>query len=97
MHVSQVTYEKSGVKPAKDWNILLGVTCVMLCLLAILAFYFYTSVNDGSFFATFQDSVMNEVKINENLFNKTIDNINTREMLFNSIKQGRQTPTDPSV
>ena len=97
MHVSQVSYEKSGIKPTKDWRILLGVTCMMLCLLAVLAFYFYTSVNNGSFFTTSQDGVMNEVKINESLFNKTIDNINTREMLLNSIKQGRQTPADPSV
>lgn len=91
------SYEKDGVRPKKDWEVILTIMTFLLIILAIVAGYFYTQVNQGKLFQVPPGDIENEVKINKTLLDKTIGDINERRKSFGAIGQGGTVPADPSL
>jgi hypothetical protein len=94
---SGTSYKKSGMRPLKDWKIILISTQLIIIFLAVIAVYFYIQVDKGTFFAIPENGSKSELKINMSLFKKTVDDINSKSTLLNDIKAGKSIPADPSV
>ena len=89
--------KKSYIDPKHDWNILLAVTLSIVILTAILAFYFYTRIDQNKLFVTTPDYSSKDVSIKNSLFQKIISDINQRKSLFDAVKQNRGAIQDPSL
>ena len=94
----KISYDRGGVNPTRDWRILLSITFIILCLLVLVAFYFYRQVEQRSLFSVATDSDQSEIKINTTLLKKTVDDINARQMMNYNIRNGVvSVPSDPSI
>ncbi len=91
------SYEKDGIRPKRDWEIILSFTTVLLIILAAVAGYFYMQVDQGKLFKVAADDVENEAKINKTLLDKTIGDINERRKSFETVMQGGIVSADPSL
>lgn len=92
----KTVYSRDGVEPKKDWGIILTTTTFILVILALVAAYFYIQVDRGNLFSISSEDVENEAKINKNLLNKTVQDINQRKSNFESVESG-VVPQDPSL
>ena len=90
-------YEKKGIKPYKDWIIMLTSTQVIIIVFALLAYYFYIQIDKGNLFVVDKTTSENEIKINRVLLQKTVDDINFREQTTIETKESKSIPTDPSI
>lgn len=98
LKTGKISYERRAVKPMRDWRFILSVTFFILCILSIFAFYFYIKIDDGSFFTMTSDDAQNEIKINDVLLNKTVNDINARQTTNANIRNGSiSIPSDPSI
>ncbi len=91
------SYDREGIRPTKDWEIILGLTLLAFFVSVVVAGYFYIQVNSNSVFQVDADIVENEVKINKPLLDKTISDINERRKSSDAIKRGGKIPSDPSA
>ena len=95
---TKIYYMRGGVNPTRDWRILLFISFVVLCILTILAFYFYIQIKRGKLFVAMNDIIENDIKIDNVLLKKTIEDINARQVTSDNIKMGRMAiPSDPSI
>ena len=97
IHVTHISYEKHGMNPRHDWNIILFASCLALLLETIFAFYFYTRINQGKLFVVTKNDSGKEITINSKLLGKIIDDINLRQKSLENIKQNKAVPGDPSL
>ncbi|OHA93114.1 MAG: hypothetical protein A3G99_03000 [Candidatus Zambryskibacteria bacterium RIFCSPLOWO2_12_FULL_39_23] len=93
----KISYEKKRVRPIYDWTIILITTIVVMLIMVSFALYFYLQISSGEFFNVTTSDAGNELKINTNLLNKTIDDLKAREVDLNKIKQNKTSPKDPSI
>lgn len=93
----KISFEKKGINPTKDWNKIIFLVFFVICVLGGLAFYFYTEVDKGTFFTVPEEELSNEVKINNTLLKKIIDDVNARENTLIEIRSGKKTPANPSI
>ena len=94
----KTSYERGGINPGRDWRILLSITFVILCILAILAVYFYIQIDRGRLFVVPEDSIEDKTKINMILLEKIVGEVKAREARSADIKEGRMAvPSDPSM
>ena len=94
---SQISYNKKGIRPARDWKIILGLSQIIVIIFALLALYFYVEVDKGKFFEISQNKSDNYIEINTNLLNKTVKDINDRQTISSQLNSGSQFPDDPSL
>ncbi len=92
----KITYEKPSLKPESDWVLIFISIQIAIVICGAFAFYFYTQVESGSFFKVEQGNFENEVKINNQLLSKTLEDINLREQNLSRIKEDGFVPPDPS-
>ena len=97
MKTKNVSYEKKSLQPVRDWKIMLTVTFIILCFLAVLSFYFYLKVDSGEMFAISKDRISKDTEINTTLLKKIVGEINSREDFINKLKGGGFVPSDPSI
>lgn len=97
MKNKESSYEKEGIRPKRDWEIILSGATFALFIMALVAGYFYTQVNKGNLFQVASGDTENEIKINKTLLDKTINDINDRQKSFDAAKQGSNIPPDPSL
>lgn len=90
------TYQRHAIKPTRDWTILLIASSIIFVILAMFAFYVYLQIMDDKLFVAKDRIVIKEEKINTGLLSKTIEDINTRETLTNSLKGNSVKTTNPS-
>ena len=90
------SYKISGIRPVRDWRIILFSTQIIILILVIVAFYFYTQINQGKFFVVKDNSTKDDIKINEVLLKKTVNDINLRKTSFEEIRN-KGVPSDPSL
>ncbi len=93
----RLSYEKPGVNPAKDWRFFLSTTFIVGCVLAIVTAYFYMQIDKGRLFTVDSDGTETQVKINNFMLKKTVDEINSRETSMTRIKDGKVSLPDPSL
>ena len=97
MHVTHISYEKHGMNPRHDWNIILFASCLALLFETIFAFYFYTEINQGRLFIVTENNLDREIKINDNLLEKIVNEIKLRQKSLEAIRQNKSVPPDPSL
>ncbi len=97
LNKSKVSFERAGVKPARDWNILIFIVFLTLLIIGGMAFYFYVEVDNGTFFDVTDSEELSEAKINDQLLKKIIDDINTRENELAEIRESKDFPPNPSL
>ncbi len=93
----KTSYVKSGIRPTHDWFVILITAQTIIVCMVIFAFYFYVKINNGELFSSIIESSPNEAQINNNLLNKTINDLNTRKENLEKIKAGGLAPIDPSL
>ncbi len=94
---SKVSFERKGIKPAKDWNIVIFSSLTLLFIFGAIAFYFYVQVENGTFFGAVVSEELTEVKINNKTLDKLINDINVRERNLIEIEASRNAPANPSL
>ena len=97
MKMGHASYNKDGIRPVHDWNIMLITVSVTLCFLAIIALYFYMFVDEEKLFTVEVDESQKEVKINADALTKVVTDINNRESLRQKIEQNQLSEPDPSL
>lgn len=97
MREPKITFERKGIRPNKDWNRIIFSSFFIICILGGMAFYFYLEVDKGTFFSIPEEEMISEVKINNNLLNKVIDGVNSRENDLREIKVSKKAPENPSI
>lgn len=81
------TFNESGhIRPSRDWKIILVISFLVVCALSLFSFYFYTEIEKGTFFKIESADSLNDVKINNPLLKKIIENLNGRERALENIK-----------
>ena len=91
------SYKRGGVIPEHDWAVVLSISVAVLCILAVFAFYFYIQIEQGAFFVTPSDISENKIKVNADLLNKTVDDINARQAKMAYIENNKPDTKDPSI
>lgn len=97
MVAEQVSYEKVGLQPTKDWKIMLSTTSILLILMAVFAFYFYVKIENGEIFVVTQEDSARDIEIDTTLLKKVVDDTKERADYFSQIKLKGLTPSDPSL
>lgn len=91
----QISYDKIGIRPTREWRMILITIFILLCFSAVATFYFYREVNQGKLFVVVNNDTETQVKINKTLLKKTVDEINAREASMNQINAGKVSLPDP--
>ncbi len=94
---SKVSFERKGIKPTRDWNIVIFSSLIAVVIFGSLAFYFYVKVENGTFFGASSVEDLTEVKINNTILNKLISDINNRERNLSEIETNKKSPPNPSL
>ncbi len=94
---SSNSYDKGGIKPYRDWKIILVSTFFVLVIVGGLSTYLYMEVGQGRLFAVSDTESVNEAKINRPVLDKAIGVMKERKSLFDGIKNGEGIPADPSI
>ena len=76
---------------------MLLVTGILIFILALLAFYFYKLVDQEKLFTITEEIDQKEIKINSQIMDKVVKDINTREANSLRIKQNKSSQPDPSI
>ena len=95
--VKPISYDKPSIKPIHDWRVIFFATLLIILVIGGISFYFYRQVSQGKLYIVDISESGNEVKINNSLLKKTVDEINLREASQVKIKQQKITPPDPSI
>lgn len=91
------TYQRHGIKPTRDWSILLLTSFIVSVVLIIFTSYFYIQIKNDRLFVVDETNTLKEVTINTDILNKTIDDIKAREETTNNIKNNKIGSPDPSL
>ena len=92
--IKKETYERDGIRPARDWYFMLVGSVILLGLSALLAGYIYILVSEGKIFASNKKGDQKVVNVNSELLGKIVNDIKTREENFQTNKT---IPPDPSI
>ena len=91
------SYERGGINPERDWNIMLVFVFAVLIVFSIIAFYFYIRINNGNLFSVPESANSVSATINQDLMNKTIQKIEANKSAFDFVQQNKASTTDPSI
>lgn len=97
MNTKQFSYEKEGIRPTRDWNLIISCFFVTAIFIAGLSFYIYKQVDSGRWFVAPVDQSLTDAKINEVLLEKTIKKIDGNKKIFDEVKNGGSKLSDPSI
>lgn len=92
----KVSYDKTGIRPSRDWVVLLIVSNLIVLLSAIYAYYLYSKIDSDQFVVIDTLSKENETKINTDLLSRIVSDLNNRAGDFEKVKTGI-VPGDPSL
>ena len=95
--VARQTYERKGIRPVYQWHVVLGWTFIILLIGAGAAFYLYTEITQNKIFLAEASDDLDEIKIDQNLLQKTISDIDKRAATTTAIKQNKINIPDPSM
>jgi len=95
--IKHISYKKSGVRPQRDWHIILIITFLLLLINGSVGYYIYVQINEGGFFTVDQPDTGNNVTFNAKLFEKTLSDINARQTQAQALKDHPIAIPDPSL
>lgn len=88
-------YDRAGIKPWRDWGVILFVTSLVVLALALYSVYLYFKIDSNSFVELDPSKKESEIKLNTDLLNKIAQDLNDRAEKTNKINSGT-VPPDPS-
>ena len=90
------SYDKEGIKPSRDWKVMIAVAAIVFCLEAALALFIYFQIENGAWFQTPEDTALTQVFINQNLLQQVADQIDAKAAVYSGAST---TPValDPSL
>ena len=93
------TYDKDGVRPYKDWGIILPTFFVSLLVLGLFALYIDMNVQSGTFWtASYGDRSFPAYQINQKDLTTVTDIFSQKEKNLNDLQNNLKTiPPDPSL
>ncbi len=93
----KISYDRPGLKPRQDWEVILTTSFIILICIGIFAFYFYIGILQGKFFVVNADDEASRAKINSVLIDKVVGDMNNRASYSGDLKNGKYSLSDPSV
>ncbi len=78
------SYSKQGIRPAKDWNIIVVITAIVFCLEAVLSIFIYFQIESGAWFQESENTTLTKVSINQNLLGKISGQVDTKATTFSA-------------
>lgn len=90
-------YSKDGIKPIRDWGVVLSISFLFTLLLSVFSYYFYIETDQGEFFNSDNNEALKTVTIDNNLLKKTVDDFSFRQKNILNFRQNRIIPSDPSI
>ena len=93
----KVVYEKSGIRPSRDWKIMLVTSFIATCFLAFYAIYFYMRVDRGEIFVVDKGTIGKDAEINSVLLRKIVSEIKNGQDFLGQLKTSNLAPPDPSI
>ena len=91
------SFSHGGIRPKRDWQILLVLTLVVVLISAGLAFYLYIGVDSGTLFSATVVEKPKGIIINQKFLQKIVDDSVAREKANASIDTNKNIPADPSL
>lgn len=91
------TYNERMINPKRDWNIIIISSFLLIIISGIYSYYLYTKINNDTLVTLNPTKKETEVKININLLDKLVDELNKKSESLKSLKSDTQTPRDPSI
>ncbi|HEY4508812.1 MAG TPA: hypothetical protein VJC13_00835 [Candidatus Paceibacterota bacterium] len=98
LKIRKISYKRGGIKPLRDWGLILLSVFIVSCILVVSVVYFYIQIEHGTLFIVTSDGSESQIKINADLLRATVSDINTREKTNDAVKNGGLSiPSDPSI
>ena len=91
------SYSRSGIRPIRDWHIVLTILFTLFVSVSVASLYLYTQIKESNLFIVEIDVTQTTVAIDNILLQKIVEEINERGVVANSLKQNRGIPADPSI
>jgi len=91
------SYGQEGIRPQRDWQLMLYPTAIAVVAVSTLGFYVYNLVETGQFAAAQSSPGQKEVKINSELLKKQIQNLSDRAARWDALNQNVEPAKDPSL
>ncbi len=92
-----VSYVPVGIEPGHDWLMVLAGLFFGLCVAGVIAFYFYTGINNGTLFTVAVEDGGEQIHIDTKLMKKTIDDITIRRGASDFFSKNALNFPDPSL
>lgn len=92
----QESYKRDGIEPSWDWSLILVFNFILFCVAGLFGYYVFVQIKNDQLFSTESTNTLNEVKINRNLLEKTIEDIRIREENTIYLKTNGVNSVDPS-
>lgn len=93
----KVSFEKDGIKPKKDWMIIVFVMLFITIILIGISSYFYINVDNGTLFNVPEREEISEIKVNNKLLEKIVGDYDDKEKRLNEIREGKSIPPNPAL
>ena len=92
----EISYDKEGIYPMHNWEVLLFSVSIVLLILAGISLYFYMQVRHGKLFTIEGENGASMININDAVLRKTINDINSREASSTELTENKIIFPDPS-
>ena len=93
----EINYAKNGIKPVRDWYVIITAIFILTFVAAGMAYYFYIQIDQGQFFSSDSKPFTKTISIDSQLLGKTVDDINERAKTLSAFQQNGTVPADPSL
>src|SRR4051812_15984793 len=97
LRIKPVSYVRIGMRPTRDWHIILSVVVGTLFILAYFAYYLYIQADQGKLFTSAESDMSKKTVIDELLLKKVVGDINNREKQSKEFIKNVLIPDDPSI
>lgn len=88
---------RRGIEPSRDWSIILLISFLIFIVLIVFAYYVYNQVKNDLLFVAPKSDLIKDVKINTDLLEKIVADVDQREEETSKLKGSAVLPADPSI
>jgi hypothetical protein len=93
----KISFERKGIRPKKHWMIIVFSTSFVTLVLIGISSYFYIKVENGTLFSVPEREEISEIKVNNILLDKIVNDFDKREKNLSEIRAGKTIPPNPSL
>lgn len=93
----KISFERKGIRPKKHWMIIVFSTLFITLVLIGVSSYFYIKVDNGTLFSVPEREEISEIKVNNTLLDKIVNDFDKRERNLAEIRSDKTAPPNPSL